>query len=264
MVSGFDSWCHDCRREYARNYTVARDNGRNYTSPYVRAAALALKERDALAYSRSVCDHVAWYVERKITEFEKTHGMEAPPHMTAILAIAKSIAAEHPVKRRGGRANSAGLFELACQRCGESFEARSPIAQYCLVCRALVVKEQQKEWRNKPDVRARRNMAKRAKRAREKERRPPLMIKCLKCGVEVEAKTRKRKYCDGCGLAVQVGKAREWAVADAEKKREANRLAKQRSRAKQSPEAREKEREYGRIYRQREYERRWGVKTKNP
>jgi hypothetical protein len=249
MVSGFDSWCHDCRREYARDYHSARRNGHANSSPYTYNIATALKHGEPLEYSRSVCEHVAWYMQRKIVEFEKTHGIEAPPHMTAILGIAKSMAAEHPIRRRAGQTTVRQTYEIVCVRCGNQFEARGPKAQYCDVCRIVHRKEASAEWRHSPAIRARRNLAKRQKREREKLARGPLMIDCQRCGIKIEAKSRKRKYCDQCGLIVQTEKARAWALANAAAVKESRR----RSQAKW----RENNPEY-----QKEYNRRWREKQK--
>lgn len=82
------SWCKQCRE--ANTHRWARENiAHRRTSNY-------LQDGDALKYSRSVCDHVAVFVERKIKAFELRHGIEAPPHLTALAEIARSVSAQHP------------------------------------------------------------------------------------------------------------------------------------------------------------------------
>lgn len=91
MLDGKSSHCRACCLEKRRKWAAV--NGRA-----AEAAQTQLKSRypDALVYSRSVCDHVASYVGRAIERFERKTGDEAPPHLTSILSLARSIADEHP------------------------------------------------------------------------------------------------------------------------------------------------------------------------
>lgn len=114
LRSGLDSWCRDCHvqalREWrARNPAYAETEKVRKRSPEYRAKA-RLKYRaknptgarasyysaDPLLYSQNVCQHVANYVERASERFEKNSGMEAPPHLAALLALANSLVAQHP------------------------------------------------------------------------------------------------------------------------------------------------------------------------
>lgn len=145
LQSGIHSWCKNCMRDYQRQYHHTRPPV--LKSPYVEQAAAALKKADAVEYSRAVCEHVAWYVQRKIAEFEADTAMEAPPHLPAILTIAKSISAQHPPRRRRGTGPD-GLYILACTMCENEFLARSPGTQYCDSCRPKAAKEWRTRYRS--------------------------------------------------------------------------------------------------------------------
>src|SRR5262245_27144502 len=232
--SGLDSWCNDCRRKYTQERWY---DGRKHSpvSPHTKRITDALAGGDAISYSRAVCDHIAWYVQRKITEFEVTQQMEAPPHMTAILTIAKSISAQHPVKQAIGRAKTTrGTYTVTCTICGTEHEARSPTAKYCDGCRVKIRREQRnaqrQRWHLRPAGQAYQQL-KNARRAEERAARPPVVIECQRCGIFVEAKTRHRKYCTEC---VDIAR-REYALAynQSERGKEAMRQARRRWKAKE-------------------------------
>lgn len=219
--NGLDSYCKDCAGEYARQYQDF--NSRGPTSPHSTQISQSLEHGDALKYSRAVCDHIAWYTQRKITEFESTHHMEAPPHMTAILAIAKSISAQHPI-RKAKQPNQPLTYDLVCRKCGESFTARAPNVNHCDACKPSVREErnrarqeQKKAWLRTPAGQAYRALEqKRENERRQAERaaRLPLIIQCQRCGASVKAKTRHRKYCKDCAYHVRVEKAEAWRKSE--------------------------------------------------
>jgi hypothetical protein len=116
MADGLSCDCRDCHAE--SNAAFRRNN------PGLGLAARQLKRQpeyaDPVAYSLGVCEHVATYVGRAIAGFERRTGKEAPPHLAAILAMARQLAEEqapHVGPRRGG-----GTLRV-CRGCGAAFTA---------------------------------------------------------------------------------------------------------------------------------------------
>lgn len=201
--SGLDSWCHDCKREYQQDYQFQRYLNGNATppSPHKHQIAKAFESGDALNYSRAVCNHVAWYTQRKITEFEAIHNKEAPPHMTAILSIAKSVAAQHPPKPK--QTNQQRTYDIVCQRCNQPHTAHSPAALYCHACGPIARKERKKAWYRTPAGRRSRSKAPHVKARKQKHEK-----NCEVCGKTMLA-TLKQKYCDNCRQERQVERGKQ-------------------------------------------------------
>lgn len=106
---GLYSQCRECRRQ-ARQESKDR---------YPHFKEIQLQEKhskyyDPIRYSASVCAHVADYVSRAVTRFETHTGMEAPPHMAALVQVAKSFVSEHPPPSPRVR---------TCPDCRASFES---------------------------------------------------------------------------------------------------------------------------------------------
>lgn len=91
--SRLDSWCKGCRSAYSQEWR------KRNPSAYAAHRELFADRPDALAYSRAVCEQVAALVERKIQKFESRHRLEAPPHLVAIVQLARSLAEQHPEGR---------------------------------------------------------------------------------------------------------------------------------------------------------------------
>jgi hypothetical protein len=195
--NGLDSWCRDCYREYFRERQQ-----RGETSPHTTAISKSFDRAEALDYSRAVCEHVAWYVERKIAEFEAAHFMEAPPHLTAIRTIAKSIAAQHPRPKK-----PKGSWDITCRRCGEMFQAKSPRAEYCHACSGIRRKEQKRDY-NRLYYRSPAGRLSRSKEPSTQRRKQRLEKNCEVCGAHMFA-TAKQKYCDQCRREREVERAKK-------------------------------------------------------
>jgi Zn finger protein HypA/HybF involved in hydrogenase expression len=236
-ANGLDSWCQECFREYHQDYHSRRPS--RVVSPHSGDISENFQRGDAVEFSRAVCEHIAWYITRKINEFEAAHFIEAPPHLTAIHAIAKSMVAQHPrpTTNRGRGRNASGLWDITCHDCGQVFEARSPTIKYCNTCKGKRRKEGRSRYRSTEAAKAARRLQ--AKRKRERERQP-ITIRCQRCGTTVAAKSVNRKYCADCADQVRREYARSQYSAERAKK------------YRQSPEAKARHREYMRRYSQTE------------
>jgi len=88
---GTDSWCRMCHNEANRQHK--RDNQAN-----VRAyKQLERKHPNPTEYSRLHCAHIAHYATKAIQRFERLTGMEAPPHLVSIKALAIALVEQHPL-----------------------------------------------------------------------------------------------------------------------------------------------------------------------
>lgn len=200
LERGVHSWCTECltRASTERQQRRAEAGVKTPQSPTGGRVGAAIDERDALKFSRFVCEHVAWYVGRKAREFEALTGQEAPPHVAAIQSLAASLAAQHPSRRRPGeRGLRANLYELVCQDCAERFESRSPTRAYCDACAGKRAAKRRREYRQQPRVKAMR-----AAQKRRAYNRAAFKLVCEKCGTEFIGKSRKPRFCStACAIA---------------------------------------------------------------
>lgn len=116
-ADGLDSWCKSCKISRTKEFR------KQFPNDELANRELKATYGDPLAYSRHKCLHVADYVRTAIERFERKTGKEAPPHLTAILQLAESLADEHP-------ANLNRIRTWHTCPCGNTFHARKD-AIYC-------------------------------------------------------------------------------------------------------------------------------------
>lgn len=182
---GLHSWCRECVRDYAYERVVA---GKKSAVP---AVSQHLHGGNALEFSRAVCEHLASYADKKIRQFEAKHKVEAPPHLVAIRAVARSFVAQHPEPEKA-------FYLVPCVRCEKPFVSASTGRLYCDDCRVLGSRERGREKarrrRTSPVGREQRRVQKRQARARAAE--VIITANCLLCGAPFQKTYASRaRYC---------------------------------------------------------------------
>ncbi len=114
---GLNSWCKTCERAATRKWREDHKHGER-ADREIKATY-----GDPVAFSRHKCLHVADYVRNAINRFESKTGKEAPPHLTAILQLATSLAEQHPESKRTRKPNF-------CVQCDKHFHGRKD-KRYC-------------------------------------------------------------------------------------------------------------------------------------
>ncbi len=166
---GLNSWCRECSNQSAEAW---RKRNPGYERMDVERKRTHV---DPIAYSRGICEHVEQFISRRVAEFEERNGMEAPPHLRALLDVAQSLRSQHPAERapRG--------FRSVCRDCKRRFYAHHAQQVRCESC--------QKAYRlHVSRVRDRRRYWEKKGRTRPEGRT------CAQCGLHLEGHLNKR-YC---------------------------------------------------------------------
>lgn len=112
---GLNNRCTECVREYQRRRT---DNKRRGKMVYTAT--------DPLVFATLTSIHVRDYVERAIARFERRSGLEAPPQLSAILALAKQLVETAPVPISHDL-----TFRRTCTSCGSAFQTTNVKKCFC-------------------------------------------------------------------------------------------------------------------------------------
>lgn len=111
--------CADCRRKQAITW---RETNRPNTLAHRQ---LRKQNVDALAHAKLHCEHVANYTKRAIERFEAATGNEAPPELTALYQLARTLA-DQQESRMQTRA-----IAQPCLICDTPFKPKSATHIYC-------------------------------------------------------------------------------------------------------------------------------------